>query len=65
MLKKINNALISVSDKSDLEKILLCLKKCKINIISSGGTYKEIIKYKTNLIIHKIMVKQKMELMVK
>tara|TARA_A100001015_G_scaffold91329_1_gene101707 strand:- start:2257 stop:3804 length:1548 start_codon:yes stop_codon:yes gene_type:complete len=44
MLKKINNALISVSDKSDLEKILLCLKKCKINIISSGGTYKEIIK---------------------
>ena len=42
MLKKINNALISVSDKSDLEKILSILKKYKINLISSGGTYKEI-----------------------
>ncbi len=44
MLKKIKNALISVSDKSDLEKILSYLKKYKINIISSGGTYREIIK---------------------
>ena len=44
MLRKIKNALISVSDKSDLEKILLYLKKNKINIISSGGTFKEIIK---------------------
>ena len=43
MLRKIKNALISVSDKSDLEKILYYLKKNKINIISSGGTFKKII----------------------
>ena len=42
MLRKIKNALISVSDKSDLEKILLVLKKYKVNIISSGGTYEKI-----------------------
>ena len=41
MLRKIKNALISVSDKSDLEKILFYLKKNKINIISSGGTFKK------------------------
>ena len=44
MLRKIQNALISVSDKSDLEKILRSLKKYKINLISSGGTYKKIKK---------------------
>ena len=43
MDRKIKNALISVSDKSDLEKILLILKKNKVSIISSGGTYKKII----------------------
>ena len=43
MKRKIKNALISVSDKSDLEKILLVLKKNKINIISSGGTFKKIV----------------------
>ena len=43
MLRKIKNALISVSDKSYLEKILFYLKKNKINIISSGGTFKKII----------------------
>ncbi len=43
MMRKIKNALISVSDKSDLEKILFYLKKNKINIISSGGTFKKII----------------------
>ena len=42
MLQKINNALISVSDKDGLLKLLKKLKKFKINIISSGGTYKEI-----------------------
>ena len=36
---KINNALISVSDKSNLEKILRILKRYKINIISSEGTF--------------------------
>ena len=44
MLRKIKNALISVSDKSDLEKILFYLKKYKVKIISSGGTFREIIK---------------------
>ena len=47
-LKKIRRALISVSDKSNLEKILPTLKKFKIEIISSGGSYKKIksLKYK-------------------
>ena len=36
---KIKNALISVSDKENLKLILQSLKKNKINIISSGGTY--------------------------
>ena len=44
MLKKIKNALISVSDKSDLNKILSIFEKSGINLISSGGTYKEIIR---------------------
>jgi len=42
MLRKIKNALISVSDKSDLRKILFFFEKSGINLISSGGTYKEI-----------------------
>ena len=40
---KIKNALISVSDKNDLESVLKVMKKYNINIISSGGTYKTII----------------------
>ena len=44
MSKKIKNALISVSDKENLKSILYCLKKNKIKIISSGGTYKFIKK---------------------
>ena len=43
-LVKIKKALISLSDKSDLKKILDNLNKYKIEIISSGGTYKEIKK---------------------
>ena len=39
MKRKIKNALISVSDKTNLISILKTLKKFKINIISSGGTY--------------------------
>ena len=42
MNKKIKRALISVSDKSQLIKILPTLKKFKIEILSSGGTYKYI-----------------------
>ncbi|OUW61638.1 MAG: bifunctional phosphoribosylaminoimidazolecarboxamide formyltransferase/IMP cyclohydrolase [Candidatus Pelagibacter sp. TMED203] len=44
MLRKIKNALISVSDKNDLNQILRVLKKYNIEIISSGGTYKTIKK---------------------
>jgi len=39
-MKKIKKALISVSDKSDLETVLSHLKKYNIEIISTGGTYK-------------------------
>ena len=41
---KIKNALISVSDKENLKVVLEVLKKNKINVISSGGTYKSIKK---------------------
>ena len=39
---KIKSALISVSDKNKLKEVLKVLKKYKINLISSGGTYKKI-----------------------
>ena len=45
-MKKINKALISLSDKSNLSKLLSILAKYKIQIISSGGTYKQIRKLK-------------------
>ena len=45
-MKKIKTALISVSDKKKLRPLLNSLKKNKIKIISSGGTYKEIKKLK-------------------
>ena len=41
---KIKNALISVSDKGKLRIVLKSLKKNKIDIISSGGTFKSIKK---------------------
>ena len=49
-MKKIEQALISVSDKNKLKLLLKILKKFKIKIISSGGTCKEIKKlgYKCN-----------------
>jgi len=46
MNRKITRALISVSDKSELNKILLTLRKFKVEILSSGGTYKYIKKHK-------------------
>ena len=46
MKKKIKTALISISDKSNLRPLLNVLKKKKIRIISSGGTYKEIKRLK-------------------
>ncbi len=39
---KIKTALISLSDKSNLRQLLNLLKKYKVKIISSGGTYKKI-----------------------
>ncbi len=47
---KIKTALISVSDKRNLKPLLNVLKKNKVKIISSGGTYKEIKKLKFNCI---------------
>tara|TARA_B100000963_G_scaffold2328_1_gene1864 strand:+ start:2251 stop:3807 length:1557 start_codon:yes stop_codon:yes gene_type:complete len=46
IMKKIKSALISVSDKSNLKPLLKILKKNKIKLISSGGTYKAIKKLK-------------------
>ena len=45
-MKKIKRALISVSDKKNLKPLLSVLKKFKVEIISSGGTYKKIKKLK-------------------
>ncbi len=45
-MKKIKRALISVSDKKNLKLLLNSLKKFKIKVISSGGTYKQIKKLK-------------------
>ena len=47
-LKKINRAIISVSDKSNLKIILPILKKFNIKIISSGGTFQKIKSMKYN-----------------
>ena len=46
IMKKIRSALISVSDKSNLKPLLQILKKNKIKIISSGGTFEKIKKLK-------------------
>ena len=43
-MSKIKNALVSVFDKENLKNVLQVLKKNKINVISSGGTYKSIKK---------------------
>ena len=40
MKKKVLNALISVSNKSELISVIKILKKFKVNVISSDGTYK-------------------------
>ena len=49
-LKKIKRAIISVSDKSNLKTILPVLKKFKIEIICSGGSFKKIRNMKYNCI---------------
>ena len=45
-MSKIKRALISLSNKENLKPILTILKKYKIEILSSGGTFKEIKKLK-------------------
>ena len=45
-MKKIKTAIISVSDKKNLRPLLSVLKKNNIQIISSGGTFKEINRLK-------------------
>ena len=49
-MKKIKRALISVSNKKNLKPLLNILKKNNIEIISSGGTYREIKRLKYNCI---------------
>jgi len=46
IMKKIKKAIISVSDKKKLRNLLKILTKYNIELISSGGTYKEIKKLK-------------------
>ena len=41
-MSKIKTALISLSDKKNLKNLLLTLKKYKIKIVSSGGTFNKI-----------------------
>ena len=41
-MSKIRKALISVSNKDNLKPLLNALSKYKVEIISSGGTYKKI-----------------------
>ncbi len=45
-MRKIKKALISVSDKKNLKDLLKVLTRYKIELISSGGTYKEIKRLK-------------------
>ena len=45
-MRKIKKALISVSDKSNLKPLLQVLQKNKVELISSGGTFKIIKKLK-------------------
>jgi len=44
MSKKIKKAILSLTDKSEIKLILKTLKKYKVDVISSGGTSKEIKK---------------------
>ena len=43
-MKRIKQAIISVSNKNNLKKILITLSKYNVNLLSSGGTFKEIKK---------------------
>ena len=41
---KIKRAIVSLADKSEIKLILKTLKKYKVDVLSSGGTSKEIKK---------------------
>lgn len=41
-LRHIKRALLSVSDKTNLEKLVACLLKHNVELLASGGTYKHI-----------------------
>ena len=45
---KIKRALISVYDKKNIKPLLNILSKLKVDLISSGGTYKKIKKQKAS-----------------
>jgi len=49
-MTKISRALISVSDKRNIEKIVAYLNQNKIEIISTGGTYKKIKESSENVL---------------
>ena len=60
-MKKIKRALISLSNKDNLKKLLSTLSKYKIELISSGGTFKQIkkLKFKCTLKFLNILIHQK------
>ena len=51
---KISNAIISVSDKRNLELLLPYFAKNKISIYSSGGTFKFLENFKKEITVHRI-----------
>ncbi len=51
---KIKNAIISVSDKTNLESLISYFEKNKISIYSTGGTYKFLKDFKKRITLHNI-----------
>ena len=51
---KIKNAIISVSDKTNLGSLISYFEKNKISIYSTGGTYKFLKDFKKRITLHNI-----------
>ena len=51
---KIKRALVSVSNKDNLEKLVEYFKKYKITVLSSGGTYSFLKNLDSNLLVQEI-----------
>ncbi len=51
---KIKNAIVSVSDKTNLESLIPYFEENKISIYSTGGTYKFLKDFKKRINLHKI-----------